>query len=292
MKSLYGIALLTSIAAFGQTPSPRLEFEVASVKPSGPMVMGGLDVGMKIDGAQVRCKSFSLKDYVRMAYKVKDYQISGPDYLGSQRFDVSAKLPDGAKSEQVPEMMQTLLADRFQMKMHRETKEFPVYALVVAKGGLKIKESPIDPNAPAVDASKDEVSVSASPGSAGATVNMGKRGSFAVSNNKIQGMKMPMSSAADTLSRFADRPIVDMTDLKGNYDFALEFSPEDFRGMMIRAAVTAGMNLPPEALKMLDDSSGEALFTAVQTLGLKLEARKAPLDMLVVDSILKTPSEN
>jgi len=292
MKLLAPLALLASAVSFGQTPPPRLEFEVASIKPSGQMAPGQLNVGMHVDGAQFRCNFFSLKDYVRVAYKVKDYQISGPEWIGSQRFDISAKLPDGAKSEQVPDMVQTLLADRFQMKMHRETRDFPVYALIVGKGGSKMKESPPEVSTESGDAGKDDVSVTASPGRGGATVNMGKRGSFSVSSNRIEGKKMTMAGAAETLARFADRPIVDMTGLKGNYDFALEFSPDDFRAMMIRAAIAAGMALPPEALKMLDGASGEALFSAIQTLGLKLEPRKAPLEFLIIDRVEKTPTEN
>ena len=83
-----------------------------------------------------------------------------------------------------------------------------------------------------------------------------------------------------------------MTDLKGNYDFIMEFSPEDFHAMMIRAAIAQGTVLPPEALKLADASSGDTLFNAVEKLGLKLEPRKAPIEMLVIDQALKTPTEN
>jgi len=101
-----------------------------------------------------------------------------------------------------------------------------------------------------------------------------------------------MVAFADTLARFVDRPVVDFTDLKGTYDFTVSFTPEDFRAMMIRAAINAGVTLPPEALRLLEGVSDEGLFAAVQTLGLKLESRKAPLEVLVIDSIRKTPTEN
>jgi uncharacterized protein (TIGR03435 family) len=101
-----------------------------------------------------------------------------------------------------------------------------------------------------------------------------------------------MTALADMLARFEDRPVVDMTDLKGNYDFTLECTPEDFRAMMIRSAIAAGVTLPPQALSLLDHASDGSLLDALQTLGLKLEPRKAPVEMLVVDHAEKVPSEN
>src|SRR5260370_3342594 len=124
MKTVRAVvpAILWSAAAFAQTSPPRLEFEVASIKPSAAPVAGRLAAGVKVDGAQVHGSFLALKDYIRSAYKVKDYQISGPSWLGSERFEIDAKLPAGATREQVPEMMQTLLAERFELKTHRETK--------------------------------------------------------------------------------------------------------------------------------------------------------------------------
>ena len=101
-----------------------------------------------------------------------------------------------------------------------------------------------------------------------------------------------MSTIADALARFADRPVVDMTDLKGNYDFTMEFSPDDFRAMMIRAAIAQGTVLSPDVLKLVDASSGDTLLNAVGKLGLKLELRKAPIELLVIDQALRTPTEN
>src|SRR5437868_10926805 len=99
-------------------------------------------------------------------------------------------------------------------------------------------------------------------------------------DNKFEGKKLPMTIIADVLARFADLPVVDMTDLKGNYDFTMEFSPEDFRAMMIRTAIAQGTVLSPEVMKVVDASSGDTLFNAVEKLGLRLEHRKAPIDLL------------
>jgi uncharacterized protein (TIGR03435 family) len=285
-------AILLSLAAFAQSPPPPPEFEVASVKPSAPQGADSLAVGIHIDGAQVRCTSLSLKDYVALAYNVKNYQISGPEWLASERFDVAAKLPDGAAREQIRDMVQALLLDRFQLKAHRDKKDFPVYALVVAKGGPKMKESPPDA---AAAAGRGSIDITAGGGRGGSGADLGNGSSFTMGENGFDAVKLTMTSFADMLARFADRPVLDMTELKGAYDFSLRFSPEDFRAMRLRAAIAAGVSvsLPPETMRaVMEGASGDSLFAAVETLGLKLDARKGPLDVLVIDHIEKTPSEN
>jgi uncharacterized protein (TIGR03435 family) len=226
-----------------------------------------------------------------MAYGLKNYQISAPDWMASARWDITAKLPDGSDPAQIPKMLQQLLRDRFQMKMHRETKELPVYGLIVGKGELRLKESPAVPAEGGEPAERNVNAASSATGS-GTTVTYGKGSYFTLGDNKFEGRKLPMAIIADALARFADRPVTDMTDLKGNYDFTMEFSPEDFRAMMFRAAIAQGTVFPPEVLKLVDASSGDTLFSAVEKLGLKLEPRKAPIEMLVIDRSLKTPTEN
>ena len=101
-----------------------------------------------------------------------------------------------------------------------------------------------------------------------------------------------MVAFCDTLARFMDKPVVDMTELKGTYDITLNFTPEDYTAMLIRSAISAGVALPPQALKALEYSSGDSLASGLQLVGLKLDSRKAPLPVLVVDKIEKTPTAN
>ena len=101
-----------------------------------------------------------------------------------------------------------------------------------------------------------------------------------------------MASFADLLGRFVDKPVVDMTGITGSYDFDLDFTPEDYMAMLIRSAIAAGVTMPPEALRMLSGSSGDSLMNALDRLGLKLENRKAPVEVLVVDRMEKAPTEN
>jgi uncharacterized protein (TIGR03435 family) len=215
----------------------------------------------------------------------------GPDWMAGARFDTSAKIPAGTPRDQVREMMKSLLEDRFGMKLHRETKEFSVYGLVVAKGGLKMKEAPADPQTEGTDASKAPVDVKATGGPNGTSIDLGKGSTYTFGNNKFVATKLTMAALAETLARFVDRPVVDMTELKGGYDFTLELTPEDYRAMLIRSALVAGVSLPPEALRALD-ASGDSLYGALQILGLKLEPRKAPLEVLVIDQVTKIPTEN
>jgi uncharacterized protein (TIGR03435 family) len=279
-------------AAFGQTTAVSPQFEVASIRPSSPTPPERLAIGLHIDGAQARFTYLSLKDYIRMAYRVQLYQVESPEWMAGARFDISAKIPDGVDRDKVPEMLQTLLADRFGLKFHRESKDFPVYAMIRGKGDLKVKESP-DDTPPASDGTKQQpIDVTASGSRAGTTVNLGPGSYFTFGNDRIEVKKLDMVRFADVLSRFTDRPVVDMTGLKGRYDLEFEVTPDDYRTMMIRAAIAAGVKLPPEAYRLLSEGAGDSLFSAIQGLGLKLDPRKAPLEVLVVDHAETKPTEN
>jgi uncharacterized protein (TIGR03435 family) len=268
-----------------------LEFEVASIRPTDQhATSGSAQVGVHIDGAMLRINFLNLRDYIAMAYKLKIYQVIGPDWLNSDadRYDISAKLPEGAKRDQVPEMMQALLVDRFRLKTHMESKEFPVYALLPGKGELKLKESLPD----STDVAAGQTNVGASGSAAGVSVNLGNGSSFSFGNNQVEARKLTMLSFTDTLSRFMDRPVVDQTGLTSNYDFTLKITDEDYHAMLIRSALAAGVNLPPQALRALDYATDESLFSSIEAAGLKLERRKAPLPVLVVDHVEKTPTSN
>ena len=280
--------MVTAAAAFAQN-SPAPEFEVATIRPSALGPQNAVTAGVHIDGAQARCVSLTLKDYIGIAYRIKLYQISGPDWIGSDRFDISATLPSGTPISQFTEMMRRLIEERFQIKMHREKKDFPVYVLGVDKGGLKMQESAPDPNA--VDP-KAPVNVSGGGSAQGISVNLGRGSSYTFANNKFEAKRLDMTALAGNLERFVDRPIVDMTDLKGSYDFALDVTDEDYRAMLIRAGLNAGVSLPPQALRLLDGATLPSLFEAMQKLGLKMDARKAPLDVVVIDEARKTPTDN
>jgi uncharacterized protein (TIGR03435 family) len=276
--------LLLPALSFAQA---RKEFEVASIKPSTERPINQVVVGVHIDGSQARISYLSLKDYIGTAFRARGNQIFGPDWLASQRFDIVAKIPEGASQADVPEMLQALLTDRFQMKMHRETRDLPVYTLKIASTGLKLAESgPGDRN------SNGTVDVAAGGNANGLAMNFGGGSSISVGSSTLDIKRLTMRMIADSLTRFLDRSVVDMTNLTGTYDLTVDLTPEDRISMMIRAAVNAGMTVPSQALAMMDNASNASIFEGLKKAGLALEPQKAPLEVLVIDSIEKIPTEN
>jgi len=292
MKPIHCVSLLvfTSAAIFAQ--APRLEFEVASVRPAAPIGAVGNEkvaLGLHIDGSHLRIASFSLRDLIVRAYRVKAAQVTGPDWITSQRFDVNATLPPEAKADDIPEMLQTLLTDRFQLKVHHEKKDLPVYALVEGKGPLKLIEDPLDPDN---GDSSGAVNATATGSAEGVSVQLGRGAYYTFADNKYEAKKMSVNQLCQQLERYMDRPIINMTELKGTYDITLKLTPEDYQAMLIRVATNSGVVLPPQVLQYMEGNSLGSLFEAVQQAGLKLDARKAPLDLIVVDQASKAPTEN
>jgi uncharacterized protein (TIGR03435 family) len=278
------LACVTAPAVFCQTPAARSEFEVASVKASAPLSADGqFSVGVHIDGAMVRCNYLTLRNYLTMAYDVKDYQLIAPDWMGADHFDIVAKRPDGSGDQDLRGMVASLLADRFKLVMHRETRDLPAYALVVGKGGLKIKELP--PDAESADTGKVDVTA-AGGGRGGTVVNLGNGSYISYGLNKLEAKKVNFPSLIDSLAKLVDRPVVDMTDLKGRYDFTLEYSVDELR-TMVRGFGADASRIP--------DMGGDptiSIFSSLEALGLKLEARKAPVEVVVIDHSEKTPTAN
>jgi uncharacterized protein (TIGR03435 family) len=244
------------------------------------------------DPGRVDWSNVSLRDIIRVAYALKDYQISGPDWLNAERYDVLAKVPEGVPASQKPAMLQALLAERFKMAVHWEKKELAAYALSVAKGGPKMKEfveAPAD-SGPA-EAKGDFGGVvkrsldgfpKLPPGKAGMMMSFGR----------LSAQGTQMKDLADGISRQLDRPVVDETGLTGKYDFQLQWTPGPgeggIAGMKVAMARQAGrtdVELPNE--------DGPSLPVALQQqLGLKLEQKKLPVDLLVIDRAEKVPVEN
>ncbi len=266
-RILFTAAAAILMAPQGRAQAPK-QFEVASIKPSDP---NGHGVRVEMSpGGRITLSGVTVKFLMQQAYGVKDFQITGgPNWIGSEKYDISAKAEGegDVTPEQLKPMMQGLLADRFKLTLHRETKELPVYALVVGKNGPKLKES-----APEEDG--------------GAPEGRRKGGTMIrMSRGQITGQRMSMEMLANQLSNRLSRDVLDKTGLKGSYDFTLEFTPEGTQSMGPREG-GGGEAAPPP------DSAAPSIFTAVQEqLGLKLESQKGPVELLVLDHIEKA-SEN
>jgi uncharacterized protein (TIGR03435 family) len=328
--TLCSLAVLAATAAFAQTePS----FEVAVIKPAPPMDMakmaatlqagGKMPIGANVDGLRAEYLYLDLRSLITYAYGVKPYQITGPDWMSTTRFDIVAKMPEGSKKDEAPKMLQTLLEDRFKLTTHRVSAEHPVLALVVGKGGPKLKASagtpvaidesvPLKPGELKMDGSDGPVRVKVDATTGSSVIDMGLRGKMSYRlNPATQSLHIDFSMT--TMGGFADmvtqlfqqlggtggRQVVDMTGIQGNYDASVELSLAE----IIAMARAAGADIPVGApgggggtgnVPAAPDpgGGGASLTDAVQSMGLKLESRKAVVDQLIVDHIEKTPTEN
>lgn len=247
MGALIAVAFATCLMA--QTP----EFDAASIKPSNA---GGSRRSMNSDAGRLTYTNVSLWDCLMAAYDAKDYQISGPDWMKTERFDIVAAAPGTISDDVMKLMLQKLLTDRFRMTVHREVKDLPVYAMVIGKNGTKLHESE-------------------TPGTPG-------RGSMRMNGGGVVFTGVTVQELIDDMSRLRstgelDRPVIDHTGLKGRYDFTVTLFGTQEEMM---AAVNKG-------------DLGSSIFTLIQEqLGLKLEPMKLPLNMVVVDQADKAPTEN
>ncbi len=262
------------------------EFEVASIKPTKAGTPGFF-INMR-PGGRFSATGITVKFLLEQAYDVKDSQVIGaPSWTDSERYDIDAK-PDEAeiaktnklspdeRRQELMKMLQSLLADRFKLSLGHDTRELPVYALVVAKNGPKFHESTIKPTPNQPDAPLPP------PGQGGPPrqgIRMNGRGDLTVTY-----VDVPMF--ADLLSRMVGRIVVDKTGLTGKYDFTLKWTPDEGQGMMGGPPRPDGIAPPPP------DPSGPSIFTALQEqLGLKLDSQKAMTDVLVIQHV-ERPTEN
>ena len=285
------LAALSAGLCFSQAPPACLEFEVASVKPAPPLdTSRPVAFGRQIDGAQVHFTQTSLRDLIRIAWAVRDYQIEAPSWLASARFNVSAKLPEACTQKQVPAMLQALLADRFALKVHRASKDLPVYALVVRGGTMRIKESPREQPAEHAANLPEQVSL-AGGGGRGGIVDYGGGSYFALPHYRMEGRKLAMNVFAGLLGALTDRPVIDQTGLFGRYDFDLELTEDDYDAITIRAGIAIGEALSPKDLQQLA-AVGDPLPKALRSLGLDLKPGNGHVEVLIVDDVRKGPAEN
>jgi len=280
------IVLLLAPLVFSQTPK-RLEFEVASVRAATPNQGNGAQTpaAARLDPSQIRLNYLTMQDFIVRAYGVKAYQVIGPDWLKAERFDISATLPEGATVAQVPAMLQSLLEDRFGLKVHRSQKEFAVYMLTRSKRPFTLTK--VEPRSP----DSNVTGVVPRPGN-GVALGLARGGLFTLYDNKMDGKGMTMEMLANTLTPFIGLPTVNGTDIEGFYDFHFDLEPEDYGSMMMRAAAARGVSYPPQLLAQLESMSNPSFLSSLDKVGLKLERSKAPLEVINIDEVKKTPSEN
>jgi uncharacterized protein (TIGR03435 family) len=316
------LAAATASAQPAASSSQGPSFEVATIKPSPAittltpqaLMSGQIRIGLNVTGSRVDIGLSSLADLVRIAYDVKPFQVTGPDWLTTERFDITAKLPEGATRKDVNAMLQTLLAERFGLVVHREQKDRPVFALVVGKDGPKMKPG-VSEEAPKADAppplfSSNGSSVSQltqNRDSVNMTVSGGATGQVKISmtpaGEHIEALDITMAALADTLTPMSERPVIDQTGLSGTYQVTIDIPLQELMAIAQRAAASIGMALPQGATGApggaaaggapvaSDPGGGSSINDSLQKNGLQLDRRTAPVEVVVVDHIEKTPKE-
>jgi uncharacterized protein (TIGR03435 family) len=252
VQKIASIAIMLAATAAAQTP----QFEVASIKPAPPPD-GSYNVRMsggpgQPDPGLFTCENFGLANLITIAFRLDSDQFSGPAWMNDAKFNISAKVPEGATWEQFNQMLQNLLAERFKLKFHYVKNELTRQVLVVAKGGAKLKQSVASP--PDNPPKQQTMSMMSSEDS----------------QMIMRAFDSPMTQLAGQLSGQLHQHVIDETGLPGNYDFTLRW-----------AEGTSA-----------EEGGSPILGALEKQLGLKLEKKKVIVDVMVVDHIEKIPNEN
>jgi uncharacterized protein (TIGR03435 family) len=265
--------MLGATIGLAQTIGSRPEFEVASIKSHNP---DNSRLGLHPSPGRFDATGVTLKLLMQSAYRVQAYEIFGaPGWIASETYDVVAKADGNADREQVRLMLQMLLEERFKLKTRRETRELPIYALVVRKNGPRLSaaegECPIGTpvNPPRLPVRGKVPSLPC--------------GGFSIRPNQIYALNVSTDQIAQqALSPVLQRRVVDKTGLTGRYFIELEWAPNE-----PRPSFDVGIPSQP-----VSDSLGPDVLTAIQEqLGLKLESQKGPVEVLIIDHVEK-PGEN
>jgi len=271
-----------------QIPPARPQFEVVPVKPAAndekgiggipmmrEMMRNGRRPGMipMTDPGRIRLENWALLDLIAAAYSVRATQVSGAAWLSDQGFDIEAKVPDGTPKEELNAMLQSLLEERFGLKVHRNTQTSQGFALVVGKNGPKLKPAEPPPT-PEPGLTEDEQKAKQKQkAQANLAAMMTRMKENRESGTPLGGFStdhwpsITTEELASRLVRFAGEPVVDETGLTGKYSVTIEIWKNP-------------------------DVPGGTVFDAVEKLGLKLEPRKVTVETVVVDQVSKTPTAN
>lgn len=290
MRTSLGLCLMAYACrmGYGQAPNTEPGFDAVSVKVAPPPDGRGGRVafiggpGTKTPN-RINVENYGMAALISRAYGVEYYQVTGPDWItsyNSPKYNIVATIPPGTTEAQFRLMLQKLLADRFQLKLHKQQREMQIYSLVVAKNGPKLKKAAPEPP-PDPDSDAD-----AGPRAGGGKLAKDAEGypvlrpgmTMAMSGDRARaGNKEHMAWLVAMLAAQLGSPVVDATGLTEEYEFSLYWIP----------------SRPGSGPSLAEDPAGPDIFAAVQQqLGLKLEQKKGPIEVLVVDSAEKTPAEN
>jgi len=242
-------ALALGAASAQTTPQPPVVFEVASIRANNS---GGHDSTTYGNLNEIMMSNVSLKRLVEIAYRARDYSFSGPHWLDSAHFDIRAKMPEGATRGQYPLMLRALLIERFKLAAHLESKTISGYALVPAKGGLKLH--PTQGEEPSSNSRRGHLDA--------------------------QGFSMP--DTAELLARTLDQPVVDKTGIQGTFNWSLDFGEDDRVPFSVAADAKHAESSGPSLFTALQEQLGLKL----------MGGEKVSVEIVIVDHIEPVPTDN
>ncbi len=258
---------------------------------------------LSAEHSRVDIRYMSVNQLILTAYRIKSYQLSGPDWTRTERFDIAAKMPDGASQDQIPEMLQALLAERFKLSIHRDKKELPVYALVVGKDGPKLQagkgeniEIPNTAGSRALYTPEGDARMLPDNSfvSKGGPLGAMRGGIGSNGGMKFEFLNLTMPGLAELVGAHMDRPVVDQTGLPGGYYLTVVNPPPSDDGGRKGSEAPEGGRAgggAPDA-RSRPSRFADILIPTIEKAGLKLDKTKASIEMIVVDHLGKTPTEN
>ncbi len=281
------LCLLFVSTVLASAQDSKLQFEVALLKLSAPDARGGLRGGPgTADPERLSLTNIPLRQLLLRALGAQDFQLSMDQGAGQVRVDITAKIPPGATKDQTNAMLLNLIVERFGVKLHRETRDLSGYELVIAKGGLKMQAAApaVGPEVAAGDSIKTVKSPDGKP-----LLAPGKKGRIRMGiGNGGQRISARLQDIDDILQMcrsVTGKPVINKTGLTGVYDFYIDFSPPGAGG----SAADSGASTP---LAGAEDRPAPFEIAIESVLGLKLESKKLPIEVTVIDQMSKTPTEN
>jgi uncharacterized protein (TIGR03435 family) len=273
-----GVALMIGgMIALGQTNAvSRPRFAVASIHPDSPDNEFASELRTELAGGRLHVGQMLLRSFIEDAYGIRPFQISGgPRWINSQGYTIEATAEGSVSKQEMSLMMRTLLEDRFRLKVHRETRDLPVYNLRTLKGGHKLSPAndggcvSLDPTAPLPQSESGQPPAVPCGRALQITTPAGAR---------MRGKTVVMPELIRVLTTVLGRPVIDKTGFTRAFDFDLEFALDD-----VLAGLHPTLDYP---LPATDPGKAASILTAIQQqLGLKLEAAKGPVEILVIDYV-------
>lgn len=303
---IFLVLLAAALVSVAQSPAPPTAFDAFTIKAAPPPSGNRIRIQNQIDPTRVTIENMPLRQIVLNAFELKPYQLTAPDWMNEERFNITAVTSAPASKEEMNKLLQQLLIEQFQLKLHHDSKVMDAYALTVAAGGSKLQ--PPGPDGVKMEMPFKVQGMPERPLTKDQPMMMMRIDQTGVTSTTLVG-DLTMSGLANTLSRQLGKPVVDESGIAGDFGINITYSvpsnamrglvPAGAGTMMMMRTARGGPPPPPPGSGDAPKANAPAeaseptpsIFTVLaEKLGLKLDARKAPVDVVVIDSAVKAPA--